>query len=218
MSHTAEDVPRSGPVRALLVVDVQNDFCEGGSLAVAGGAAVAAAITGYLNSPAVGEYAHIVATRDHHVDPGSHFSSDPDYVDSWPPHCVAGTPGAAFHPDLDTSRFEEVFLKGEHAAAYSGFEGVSSGFAAVTDQYSDRAVPLAVGQPLADWLSARGVTAVDIAGIATDYCVRATAADAARLGFAVRVLIDLTAGVGADTTAEAVQQMRANGAELIGLN
>jgi nicotinamidase/pyrazinamidase len=88
----------------------------------------------------------------------------------------------------------------------------------VTDQYSDRAVPLAVGQPLADWLSARGVTAVDIAGIATDYCVRATAADAARLGFAVRVLIDLTAGVGADTTADAVQQMRANGAELIGLN
>jgi len=218
MSHTAEDVPQSGPVRALLVVDVQNDFCERGSLAVAGGAAVAAAITGYLNSPAVREYAHIVATRDHHVDPGSHFSSDPDYVDSWPPHCVAGTPGAAFHPDLDTSRFEEVFLKGEHAAAYSGFEGVSSGFAAATEQHSDGAVPGAVGQPLADWLSARGVTAVDIAGIATDYCVRATAADAPRLGLAVRVLIDLTAGVGADTTAEAVQQMRANGAELIGLN
>jgi nicotinamidase/pyrazinamidase len=217
MSHTAEDVPRSGPVRALLVVDVQNDFCEGGSLAVAGGAAVAAVITGYLNSPAVGEYAHIVATRDHHVDPGSHFSSDPDYVGSWPPHCVAGTPGAAFHPDLDTSRFEEVFLKGEHAAAYSGFEGVSSGFAGASEQHLDGAVPLAVGQPLADWLSARGVTAVDIAGIATDYCVRATAADAARLGFAVRVLIDLTAGVGADTTAEAVQEMRANGAELIGL-
>jgi len=217
MSHAAEDVPRSGPVRALLVVDVQNDFCEGGSLAVAGGAAVAAAITGYLNSPAVREYAHIVATRDHHVDPGSHFSSDPDYVDSWPPHCVAGTPGAAFHPDLDTSRFEEVFLKGEHAAAYSGFEGVSSGFGVATEQHSDGAVAGAAGQPLADWLSARGVTAVDIAGIATDYCVRATAADAAQLGFAVRVLIDLTAGVGADTTAEAVQQMRANGAELIGL-
>jgi len=218
MSHTAEDVPQTGPVRALLVVDVQNDFCEGGSLAVAGGAAVAAAITGYLNSPAVREYAHIVATRDHHVEPGSHFSSDPDYVDSWPPHCVAGTPGAAFHPDLDTSRFEEVFLKGEHAAAYSGFEGVSSGFAAVTEQHADGVVPVAVGQPLADWLNTRGVTAVDIAGIATDYCVRATAADAARLGLAVRVLIDLTAGVGADTTAEAVQQMRANGAELIGLS
>ena len=205
-------------MRALLVVDVQNDFCEGGSLAVAGGAAVAAAITGYLNSPAVREYAHIVATRDHHVDPGSHFSTHPDYVDSWPPHCVAGTSGAAFHPDLDTSPFEEVFLKGEHAAAYSGFEGVSSGFAAATEQPSDGAVPLAVGQPLTEWLSARGVTAVDIAGIATDYCVRQTARDAARLGFAVRVLIDLTAGVGADTTAEAVQEMRANGAELIGLN
>ncbi|HET9898404.1 MAG TPA: isochorismatase family protein [Streptosporangiaceae bacterium] len=190
--------------RALLVVDVQNDFCEGGSLAVAGGGAVAAAITGYLSGPAAGEYAHIVATRDHHIDPGSHFSAHPDYVKSWPPHCVAGTPGAAFHPDLDTSRFEEVFLKGEHAAAYSGFEGVSHGSGA------------GPGQSLADWLTARGVTAVDIAGIATDYCVRATAADAARLGFAVRVLIDLTAGVGADTTAEAVQEMLAGGAELIG--
>jgi nicotinamidase/pyrazinamidase len=219
MSPTADAVPPPTPLaRALLVVDVQNDFCEGGSLAVAGGAAVAAAITGYLNSPAVREYAHIVATQDHHINPGSHFSAHPDYVDSWPPHCVAGTPGAAFHPDLDTSPFEEVFLKGEHAAAYSGFEGVSSGFAAATEQPPDGAVPLAVGRPLAEWLRARGVTAVDIAGIATDYCVRQTAADATRLGFAVRVLIDLTSGVGADTTAEAVQEMRANGAELIGLN
>ncbi len=203
-------------VRALLVVDVQNDFCEGGSLAVAGGSAVAAAITRYLNSPAAGQYAHVVATMDHHVEPGSHFAAHPDYVDSWPPHCVAGTRGAAFHPDLDTSRFEEVFLKGEHAAAYSGFEGVSSGFTGT--KAADWVAPGRAGQPLADWLKARRVTAVDIAGIATDYCVRATAADATRLGFAVRVLIDLTAGVGADTTAEAVRQMRANGAVLIGLN
>ncbi len=201
----------------MLVVDVQNDFCEGGSLAVAGGAAVAAAITRYLNSPAASQYAQIVATMDHHVDPGSHFSAHPDYLDSWPRHCVAGTPGAAFHPDLDTSRFEEVFLKGEHAAAYSGFEGVSSGYAAATARPADRGFPVTVGQSLADWLRAREVTAVDIAGIATDYCVRATTADAARLGFAIRVLIDLTAGVGADTTAEAVRDMRARGAELIGL-
>jgi len=218
LSAAADGVALSGSARrALLVVDVQNDFCEGGTLAVAGGSAVAAAITQYLSSPAARQYAHIVATGDHHVDPGSHFSGHPDYVDSWPPHCVAGTPGAAFHPDLDTSRFEEVFLKGERAAAYSGFEGVSIGFAAGTDRSADGAAPGPVGQPLADWLSARAVTAVDIAGIATDYCVRATAADAARLGFAVRVLIDLTAGVGATTTAEAVQEMRANGAELIGL-
>jgi nicotinamidase/pyrazinamidase len=186
-------------VRALVIVDVQNDFCEGGSLAVAGGSAVAVAISRYLASPAAGEYAHIVATQDHHIDPGSHFSEHPDFAGSWPPHCVAGTPGAAFHPALDTSRVEEVFVKGEYAAAYSGFEAVNP-----------------AGQPLAGWLAARGVTAVDIAGIATDYCVRMTAADAIRLGFAVRVLTDLTAGVAADSTAAALAEMRSGGAELIG--
>jgi nicotinamidase/pyrazinamidase len=205
------------PARALLIVDVQRDFCEGGSLAVAGGSAVAAAITEYLASPATGRYAHIVATRDHHVDPGSHFSAQPDYVDTWPPHCVAGTLGADFHPDLDTSLFEEVFVKGERQAAYSGFEGVSSGFAGTGTPGANGDVAGATGRSLADWLREREVTDVDIAGIATDHCVRATAADAARLGLAVRVLIDLTAGVAADTTAEAVQEMLSEGVELIGL-
>src|SRR5262249_15382774 len=192
----------------LLVVDVQRDFCEGGSLAVAGGAEVAGAITEYLTGPAADGYAHIVATRDHHVDPGSHFSAQPDFIDTWPPHCVAGTPESEFYPSLDTSRFEEVFVKGERAAAYSGFEGVSTGFAE----------PAAGPDPvfLADWLKARGVSAVDIAGIATDYCVRKTAADATRLGFGVRVLIDLTAGIGSATTAETVLEMRSNGNELVG--
>ena len=110
-------------VRALLIVDVQNDFCEGGSLAVAGGAAAARAISAYLGSPQSSGYAHVVATKDHHIDPDGHFSATPDFASSWPPHCVAGTRGADFHPDLDTSRVEAVFLKGEHAAAYSGFEG-----------------------------------------------------------------------------------------------
>src|SRR6266567_6602533 len=215
MSPTAGRSVPSEPTRALLVVDVQNDFCEGGSLAVAGGSAVAAAITGYLSGPAAREYAYVVATRDHHVDPGAHFSARPDYVGSWPPHCVAGTPGAEFHPDLDASRFDEVFLKGEHAAAYSGFEGVSSGFTTAPGQRPGVTAGGPAGQPLADWLRARAVFAVDIAGIATDYCVRATAADAVRLGLAVRVLIDLTAGVGADTTADALQEMRAGGAELV---
>lgn len=186
-------------LRALLVVDVQNDFCEGGSLAVAGGSAAAAAITEFLASAAGGQYAHVVATQDHHIDPGSHFSAEPDFLDSWPPHCVAGTPGAQFHPALDTSRFEEVFRKGEYAAAYSGFEGSGSGFTS-----------------LADWLASREVTGVDIAGIATDYCVKMTAVDAVKLGFDVRVLIDLTAGVGATTTAEAVRQLRSLGVEFIG--
>jgi len=215
-SPAATDASPSEPaVRALLIVDVQNDFCEGGSLAVAGGSAVAAAITRYLRSAAISEYAHIVATKDHHVDPGSHFSAHPDYIDTWPPHCVADTTGAALHPDLDASRFEEVFLKGEHAAAYSGFEGVSSGSADTTEHATDGGAQPDAGQPLAEWLAERGVNAVDIAGIATDYCVRATAADATRLGFAVRVLVDLTAGVSADSTVEAIKEMRANGAEII---
>jgi nicotinamidase/pyrazinamidase len=200
-------------MRALLIVDVQRDFCEGGSLAVAGGAAVAAAITAYLSSAAADHYAHVVATRDHHIDPGAHFSPEPDYVDSWPSHCVAGTPGADFHPDLAIDRLEEVFVKGEHAAAYSGFEGASSGFTAGA---ADGAVPGQVGQPLAEWLRARDVTEVDVAGIATDHCVRATAVDAVLAGFTTRVLIDLTAGVAADTTADAVREMVSAGAELVG--
>jgi len=216
LSPAADHTVPPTPARALLVVDVQNDFCEGGSLAVAGGSAVAAAITGYLRSPAARHYAWVVATRDHHVDPGHHFSDRPDYAGTWPPHCVAGTPGGAFHPDLDTSRFDEVFLKGEHAAAYSGFEGVSSGFTAAAGQRPDLIAAAPDRQPLGEWLRERAVIAVDIAGIATDYCVRATAADAIRCGFAVRVLIDLTAGVGADTTADAVREMRASGAELVG--
>ena len=108
-------------MRALIIVDVQNDFCEGGSLAVTGGAAVARAISARL----AGDhgYDHVVATKDFHIDPGGHFSDHPDYVDSWPRHCVAETPGADFHPDLDTSAVEAVFRKGAYAAAYSGFEG-----------------------------------------------------------------------------------------------
>jgi nicotinamidase/pyrazinamidase len=185
--------------RALVIVDVQNDFCEGGSLAVTGGADVARAISAYLASPAREGYAHIVATQDHHVDPGSHFSAAPDFVGTWPPHCVAGSPGAQFPPGLDTSAFEAVFRKGAHSAAYSGFEGADDD-----------------GVPLAAWLRDRGVTAVDIAGLATDYCVRATATDAATAGFATRVLLDLTAGVAADTTKAALDEMRTAGVELTG--
>src|SRR6266568_1859263 len=168
-------------MRALIIVDVQNDFCEGGSLAVTGGAAVARAISERL--AAGHDYAHVVATKDFHVDPGSHFSDHPDYAASWPPHCVAGTAGADFHPDLDTAAVQAVFLKGAHAAAYSGFEGIDE---------------------------------VDVAGIATDYCVHATAADAARAGFTTRVLLGLTAGVAPDTTAKAIDDLRALGVSLTG--
>ena len=180
------------PKKALVIVDVQNDFCEGGSLAVTGGAAVARRINDWL----VGDhgYAHVVATKDFHIDPGGHFSDHPDFVDSWPPHCVAGSPGAEFHPDLDTGPIEAVFTKGRYTAAYSGFEGA-------TDD----------GTTLADWLRARGVDSVDVAGIATDYCVKATAADAAAAGLTTRVLLDLTAGVSPTTTAQAVESLRAAG-------
>ena len=183
--------------RALIVVDVQNDFCEGGSLAVSGGADVAAKITDFVRDHR-GDYRVVVATRDHHIDPGDHFSVHPDFVDSWPPHCVVGTSGVALHPDLDTTHIEAVFDKGEYAAAYSGFEGVCE------------------GQPLADWLRGHGVDTVELCGIATDYCVRATALDAARLGFATRVRLDLTAGVAAESAERAVDEMRAAGVELIG--
>ncbi len=184
-------------MRALIIVDVQNDFCEGGSLAVAGGAAVARAISDYLAGGP--DYARVVATKDFHVDPGSHFSDHPDYAASWPPHCVAGTPGADFHPNLDTSAVEAIFRKGAHTAAYSGFEGADDD-----------------GTPLADWLRGHGVDEVDVAGIATDYCVRATAADAAQAGFATRVLLNLTAGVAPESTAKAIEDLRAGGVELTG--
>jgi len=186
-------------MRALVIVDVQNDFCEGGSLAVAGGAAVARALTAYLTGPQGERYDHVVATQDFHVDPDGHFSAHPDFAATWPPHCVAGTTGAQFHPDLDTARIEAVFRKGQYAAAYSGFEGHSE-----------------AGQSLGDWLRDRAVTDIDVAGIATDYCVRATAADAARAGFATSVLLDLTAGVAAATTASAIDALQAAGITLTG--
>jgi nicotinamidase/pyrazinamidase len=185
--------------RALVIVDVQNDFCEGGSLAVAGGAQVARAISEYLAAPEGGGYDHVVATQDYHVDPGAHFSAEPDYVATWPPHCVAGTPGADFHPRLDTSAIEAVFRKGAHSAAYSGFEGAD-----------------ADGTPLAAWLRDRGITAVDVAGLATDHCVRATATDAATAGFGTRVLLGLTAGVAEDSTRAALDEMRTAGVKLTG--
>jgi nicotinamidase/pyrazinamidase len=188
--------------RALIVVDVQNDFCEGGSLPVAGGSEVAASITDLVAESTAG-YAHVVATRDHHVDPGDHFSDTPDFATSWPVHCVAGTEGVGFHPNfaptVTSGAIEAVFDKGAYAAAYSGFEGADEN-----------------GVSLAAWLHERGVTEVDVVGIATDHCVRATALDAAREGFVTRVLLDLTAGVGKESTETALRQLQAAGVVLTG--
>ncbi|MFD0380841.1 isochorismatase family protein [Streptomyces sp. NPDC127112] len=191
--------------RALIVVDVQNDFCEGGSLAVTGGADVAAAITELIGNATAG-YRHVVATRDHHIDPGPHFArppAEPDYENSWPAHCVAGTEGVGFHPNfapaVASGAVAAVFDKGAYEAAYSGFEG--------TDEN---------GAGLAQWLRERQVAEVDVVGIATDHCVRATALDAAREGFATRVLLDLTAAVAPHTTEKALEDLRAAGVALVG--
>ncbi len=188
--------------RALIIVDVQNDFCEGGSLAVAGGADVARQVTDHVSRHAA-DYDHVVATADWHIDPGPHFSASPDFVDTWPTHCVADSEGAQFHPRLAGAlgHVEAVFRKGEHAAAYSGFEGTSDD--------EERA-------SLATWLREREVSQVDVVGIATDHCVRATALDARREGFDTTVLLDLTAGVARATTDDALAQLSEAGVRLVG--
>ncbi|MEU9160354.1 isochorismatase family protein [Streptomyces sp. NPDC048424] len=190
--------------RALIVVDVQNDFCEGGSLAVTGGADVAAAVTEYIGQ-ATPAYRHVVATRDHHIDPGAHFAhppAEPDFENSWPVHCVAGTEGVGFHPNfapaVASGAVAAVFDKGAYEAAYSGFEGADEN-----------------GATLGQWLRDRHVTEVDVVGIATDHCVRATALDAVRAGFGTRVLLDLTAAVAPHTTARALEELRAAGVTLV---
>ncbi|MFI9645890.1 nicotinamidase [Streptomyces sp. NPDC052040] len=188
--------------RALIVVDVQNDFCEGGSLAVSGGADVAAAITELIGQAPAG-YRHVVATRDCHIAPGGHFDDNPDYVRTWPAHAVAGTEGVGFHPNfapaVASGAVDAVFDKGAYSGAYSGFEGVDEN-----------------GHALADWLRTREVDEVDVVGIATDHCVRATALDAVRHGFRTQVLLDLTAGVMEETTERALEEMREAGVELSG--
>lgn len=185
--------------RALVLVDIQNDFTEGGSLAVEGGAEVARRAAELVLAEHDG-YAAVVATADWHEDPGEHWAADgaaPDFASSWPVHCAAGTPGADFHPSLTPAlpHVDAVFRKGRREAAYSGFEGTSDD-----------------GTGLAEWLRAKGVTHLDVAGIATDHCVRATVLDGLREGFEVTLIEDLVAGVAPETTERALKEMRAAGA------
>lgn len=189
--------------RALVIVDVQNDFCEGGSMGVDGGAAVAASITELLADPANQDrWSAKVLTRDWHIDPGNHWAAPdvaPNFVDTWPIHCRAETHGAAFHRNLRVAP-DEIFSKGLYAACYSGFEGRAD-----SDQTS-----------LHDWLKGRGIAEVEIVGIATDHCVRATALDAISAGLTTMVLLDECAGVAADTTATALAAMSSAGVILVG--
>ncbi|MFE4692077.1 isochorismatase family protein [Streptomyces sp. NPDC056749] len=189
--------------RSLIVVDVQNDFCEGGSVPVTGGARIATAIAGLVEQSAGSDYQYVVATRDHHIDPGSHFSDSPDFKSSFPVHCVAGHEGGEFHPHFaptaTSGKIDAVFFKGAHSASKSGFEGF--------DEH---------GTPLADWLRERGVEDVDVVGIATDHCVRATALDAVKAGFRARVLLDYSVGVAPDTTASTLDDFRQAGVAVSG--
>lgn len=185
---------------ALFIIDVQNDFTEGGSLGVDGGTAVAAGISELL-ARHPNHYDHVFASRDWHDadnDNGGHISGHPDYVDSWPSHCIAGTPGAEYHPALDTSSIDVHVKKGQGKPAYSIFEGV-------TDD----------GATVAQVLDNLGVTEIDVAGIATDYCVRASVLDAIAAGRSVRVLADLAAGVAADSSAAALVELEAAGADIV---
>lgn len=195
--------PAQGSGRGLLVVDVQNDFTEGGALAVSGGTAVARAISEHLDGT-TGHYELVVASRDWHDgdnDNGGHFAFDgePDYVDTWPVHCVAGTEGAQFHPELSTLAIRVEVRKGQGRPSYSAFEGT-------TDD----------GRSLAELLHDEQISSLDIVGIATDHCVRASALDARAEGLRVTVLAQMTAGVAPESTAAALREMSAAGCAIEG--
>ena len=183
--------------RALLVVDVQPTFCEGGALGVEGGNAVAEAVAAYA-AERRGDYSLVVTTQDWHIDPGDHFSDTPDFVDSWPPHGIAGTDEAELHPALAQLRPDASVKKGAYEAAYSGFEGKDDG-----------------GATLEQILTNAGVTAVDVVGLAESHCVKDTALDAQRLGLTTRVLRDLTAPVSAELGVAAREALTEAGVQLL---
>lgn len=202
--------------KALIIVDVQNDFCEGGSLAVTGGADLAGEITELIaDAP---DFDFIVATQDWHVDPGSHFSDAPDFRTSWPVHCVAGSKGAALHRNLDTEDIDAYFRKGKFDAAYSGFDGLLApeDEVAVGEREAHESADEDAESPLSldDWLRENDVEDVVIVGLATDHCVRATALDAVNAGYNTTVLRDYVAGVDEDASEEALEELEDAGVEV----
>lgn len=183
--------------RALIIVDVQPTFCEGGALGVEGGNAIAHAIADFVTTNE-SEYELIVTTQDWHVDPGSHFSDTPDFIDTWPPHGVAGTPEAELHPEIADLSVDVHVKKGEYSAAYSGFEGVDPR-----------------GRTLEEVLRSTHLSTIDIVGIAESHCVKETALDALRSGWRVRVFTDLTVPVSPELGEEARREMDEAGVELL---
>jgi nicotinamidase/pyrazinamidase len=185
---------------ALIVVDVQQDFVEGGSLGVQGGLAVAAHIAQHVRHFKE-QYQYVVASRDYHENAPDHISANPDYQNTWPPHCMAGTPGAAFVPTIQNlvreKLIQDVVLKGRDHAAYSAFDG-----------YDRR------GHPLLEVLREHRIDHIDVCGIATDYCVRASALDARKNEFQVRVLVNLCVAVNEATGQQALEEMKAAGCQL----
>jgi nicotinamidase/pyrazinamidase len=185
---------------ALLAIDLQADFVQGGSLPVPNGMPVCAMIARHIRHFKM-EYQFVVASRDYHEDPADHFSETPDFVNTWPAHCVIGTPGCAFVPPIANlvreKLIQTIVNKGRHAAAYSAFEGLD-----------------ARGHDLLNVLKEERIDHIDICGLATDYCVRATALDARRNAFQVRVLVNLCGAVNEATGLQALEEMKAAGCQL----
>ncbi|PWG59214.1 isochorismatase family protein [Bifidobacterium catulorum] len=199
--------------KALIVVDVQPTFCEGGELGVEGGNAVAARIAAYVQQHR-DDYAFIATTQDWHIEPGSHWSENPDFVDTWPVHGKAGTPNARLHPAIEALGITHHFKKGQYSAAYSGFEGIEDNTNRIQGRDDVKAAQ-AAGHMLADALKAAGVNEVDVVGIAESHCVKETALDAKRLGYAVTVFEDLTVPVSEELGAAARVEMAGAGVALV---
>ena len=198
--------------KALIIVDVQPTFCEGGELGVEGGNAVAERIAAYVETHR-NEYSYVATTQDWHVEPGRHWSDDPDYVDTWPVHGKAGTANAGLHPAIAALGIGHHFKKGQYSPSYSGFEGLEDN----TDRIPTReevAADLTAGRTLANALEAAGITRVDVVGLAESHCVKETALDARKLGYETHVIEELTEPVSEELGVDARRQMREAGVVL----
>jgi nicotinamidase/pyrazinamidase len=186
---------------ALLVVDLQNDFLEGGSIPVPGGTQVAAQVSRHIRHFR-SEYAFVVATRDVHEDPADHFSDKPDYITTWPKHGLIGSRGATLCTPIFNLVREKIIQvvvdKGRHAGAASAFEAQD-----------------VRGHMLVDVLREQRVDHIDICGLITEYCIRESALDARKHEFQVRVLVNLCGAASPDNAQRAFEDMKTAGCQLM---